>query len=234
MAKSFKSKFLLTKRYSKFSNICVYFVDNKKPIRYGYKLYQKIFKRYKSGGSLRINVRKPRVAVKRKTTFGRALEIKEKFSYLIGGIHSSKLQRYCRVSRSKFFAPVSSFVKTLETRLDIILYRSNIFNTPRLAQWAIKAGFVTVGSKNYTVTNPAFRASVNTCVNLFVPDYAYKLVYSKFKLALAKRLIFKPEVNYITCSYKLLRIIINDRPSPRNMFFPFNFNVNFFYRLYSV
>lgn len=231
MSKVFKSKFALTKRYSRFSNICVYF-NSSKSIRYGYKLYQKIFKKYRSGQNLRINVRKPRVSVKRKTTFGKALEIKEKYSYLLNGIHSSKLQRYCRITKSKFFSPAQKFISLLEKRLDVLLYRSNIFTSPKIAKWAIKSGFIKVN--NRTTTNPAFKASVDSIVSIHIPDYFYSSVFTNFKFALNRKLIFKPEPFYLTISYKLLQIIVNANPSFKQIFFPFNFNVNFFYRLYSI
>jgi ribosomal protein S4 len=230
MAKFFKSKFALTKRYSRFSNICVYF--NKKPVRYGYKLYQKIFKRYKSGQNLRINVRKPRIAVKRKTSFGKAMEIKEKFSYLISGIHSSKLRRYCRLSRSKFFAPGDTFSARIEQRLDIILYRANIFLTPYQSRWFIKSGSVRING--LTVCNPSFKVKVNSNIDLQLIPYAYTNVFSNFTDSLKKRVIFKPEPAYIIGSYRLFRFIINDKAKQSSIFFPFDFNINYFYRLYSA
>ena len=230
MAKFFKSKFILTKRYSRFSNTCVYFSN--KSIRYGYKLYQKVFKRYKSGQNFRINVRKPRMAVRRKTTFGQALEIREKFSYLLGGLHSSKLRRYCRLSRSKFFSPAQTFMNLLERRLDVILYRSNIFNTPRAARSFIKAGYVRVNNRK--TDNPAFRAPVNSIVDIVLPNYSYSYFFSLFKRSIAKNLIFKPEPLNLSISYKLFRIIVDRKVDIKNIFYPFNFNINYFYRLYSI
>lgn len=231
MAKVFKSKFRLTKRYSAFSNICVYFVPTK-PIRYGYKLYQKIFKKYRSGQNLRINVRKPRIAVKRKTSFGKALEIKEKFSYLLGGIHSSKLRRYCRVSKGIFRAAPYNLISALERRLDLLLYRSNIFTSPEISQWAIKCGFVTVDRR--IKINPAFKVKVNSTINISIPEYFYNNVFHNFAFALKNNLIFKPEPSHLVTSYKLLQIIVSDSPNFKYTFFPFSFNVNFFYRLYSI
>lgn len=230
MAKFFKSKFLLTKRYSRFSNLCVYF--SAKKVRYGYKVYQKIFKRYRSFQSFRINVRKPRIAVRRKTMFGRALEIKEKFTYLLGGLHASKLERYCRLSKSKYMSPAQSFSDLLERRLDVILYRSNIINTPKFARLIIKAGYVSVNGR--PISNPAYKAGINSIVDLTIPEYAYFFFFSKFKDSLAKNLIFRPQPSNLMISYKLFRIIVSRPVNVNSIFYPFDFNINYFYRLYSI
>lgn len=230
MAKFFKSIFTLTKRYSRFSNTCIYF--SSKRVRYGYKLYQKVFRRYKSSQSFRINVRKPRMAVRRKTSFGKALEIREKFSYLLGGLHSSKLRRYCRLSRSKFFSPAQTFINILETRLDIILYRSNLFRSPKMARTFIKCGYVCVNDRK--VLNPSFRAPVNSFVDFALPNHVYANILDSFRLAISKNLVFRPEPANLSISYKLFRIIVDSRVDVGKVFYPFNFNVNYFYRLYSV
>ncbi len=230
MAKLFKSIFSLTKRYSRFSNTCIYFSN--KRVRYGYKLYQKIFKRYKSSQNFRINVRKPRIAVRRKTSYGQALEIREKFSYLLGGFHSSKLRRYCRLSRSKFFSPAQSFITTLETRLDVLLYRSNIFVSPRKAKFFVKKGYVYVNGQK--VVNPSFRAPINSVIDFRIPSSFYFSTLETFKNAILRGLIFKPEPSNLAISYKLLRIIVTDKADIKQIFYPFNFNINYFYRLYSI
>jgi ribosomal protein S4 len=231
MAKIFKSKFQLVKRYSRYSNLCVYF--SKKKVRYGYKLYQKIFKRYKSTQTFRINVRKPRMAVRRKTTFGRALEIKEKFTYLLGGIHASKLQRYCRLSKSKFFSPAQTFASLLERRLDIILYRSNLVSTPKDARLMIKIGCIQVNGKR--ILKNSFRVSANSTIDLMIPEYVYNKFLFLFRDIVAKNLVFKPYSANLSVSYKLFRIIVNcQRVDLETIFYPFNFNINYFYRLYSI
>jgi ribosomal protein S4 len=230
MAKFYKSAFTLIKRYSRFSNTNIYFFN--KRIRYGYKLYQKVFKRYRSNQNFRINVRKPRMAVRRKTSFGQALEIREKFSYLLGGLHSSKLRRYCQLSRSKFFSPSQTFINLIETRLDIILYRSNIFTNPKIAKYFIKSGYVRVNNKK--IFNPSFRAPMNSFIDFVLPSHIYPNIFSLFKLSIAKNLIFRPEPTNLSISYKLLRIIVDNRVDIKDIFYPFNFSINHFYRLYSI
>ena len=231
MAKIFKSKFKLTKRYARFSNTCVYLkVNEHKKIRFGYKVYQKIFKRYRSKRALRINVRKPRISVKRKTSYGKALEIKEKFSYLLGGIHASKLQRYVHLCRTKMYSPIRSLLKKLESRLDLIAYRMNIVQSPRLVRALIKLGYVRVDGQPKQQTH--FSVKRNSYVDLSLPPYIYPELKRQFKEIVKKKLLFKPWSNYAEISYKIFRSIRYGEPVENNIFYPFNFKIYYFFRLY--
>jgi ribosomal protein S4 len=231
MAKIFNSKFKLVKRYARFSNTCVYLKANEhKKIRYGYKVYQKIFRRYRSKRALRINVRKPRISIKRKTSYGKAMEIKEKFSYLLGGIHSGKLKKYVHLSRSKFYAPMRTFMKKIESRLDIILYRINIVQSPKWIRALIKLGYVRVNGLIRNKTS--FFVKPNNYVDLYVPYYIYPGVKKQFKEMIKKKLIFKLQNTYSETSYKIFRAISHSAPTEKTIFYPFNFKTYYFFRLY--
>jgi ribosomal protein S4 len=231
MAKIFKSKFKLVKRYARFSNTCVYLKSNEhKKVRYGYKVYQKIFRRYRSKRALRINVRKPRISVKRKTSFGKALEIKEKFTYLLGGIHSNKLNRYVQLCRSKIFAPMRTLLKKIEGRLDIILYRINLVQHPKLIQAMVKKGYVRVNGQARNKTS--FLVKKNHYVELRMPFFIYPAIKRVFKEMTKKKLIFMLQTKYSEISYKLFRVICHDNPLEKMIFFPFNFKAHYFFRLY--
>jgi ribosomal protein S4 len=231
MAKLFKSKFTLVKRYARFSNTCVYFKSNKrKKIRYGYKVYQKIFKRYRSKKTIRINVRKPRVSIKRKTSYGKALEIKEKFSYLVGGIHASKLQRYVQFSRAKARSPMHELLKKIESRLDVIIYRINIVQSPFFIKSLIKKGYVYVNGKKKT--RPSYSVKKNSFVDVRLPPVIYKLLRRRFVEAYRRKLIFKPYNDYLEISYKLFRAVLHSDPTEKTVFYPFDFKIYYFFRLY--
>lgn len=231
MAKFFRSKFKLVKRYARFSNTGVYIkINERKKIRYGYKVYQKIFRRYRSRKSIRINVRKPRVSIKRKTSYGKALEIKEKFSYMIGGIHSSKLKRYVQLARSKTYSPMREMLKKIESRLDVIVYRMNIVQSPKLIQNLIKLGYVKVNGKVKKRVN--FSVKKNSYIDVKLPPLIYRLAKKQFKEANRKRLIFKPYTKYSEVSYKIFRSIIFGNPTEKTVFYPFDFKAYYFFRLY--
>ncbi|HAO08275.1 MAG TPA: hypothetical protein DCQ50_15120 [Chryseobacterium sp.] len=231
MAKLITSKFKLIKRYARFSNTCVYLkINQRKKVRYGYKVYQKIFRRYRSRKTIRINVRKPRISIKRKTSFGKALEIKEKFSYLLGGIHSSKLKRYVQLARAKAYSPLRAFLGKLESRLDIIVYRINIIREPQLIKWLIKLGYVRVNGVPKKRT--CFSVKKNSYIDIRLPNFIYRRVKKLFKESVKKSLVFKPTAHYSETSYKLFRSIVHSTPSEKNVFYPFNFKAYYFFRLY--
>lgn len=231
MAKIINSKFKLVKRYARFSNTCVYLrINQRKKIRYGYKVYQKIFRRYRSRKTMRINVRKPRVSIKRKTSFGKALEMKEKFSYLLGGIHSGKIKKYVHMARSKAYSPLRIFLEKIESRLDVLVYRINIVREPQIVKWLIRLGYVSVNGK--VKTKACFNVKKNSYVDVKLPSFIYRKTKKLFKESVKKSLIFKPHPPYTETSYKLFRTIMHSRPSEKNVFYPFNFKAYYFFRLY--
>ncbi len=231
MAKIFRSRFNLVKRYARFSNTCVYFKRNrKKKIRYGYKVYQKIFKRYRSKKAIRINVRKPRISVKRKTSFGKAIEIKEKFTYLLRGLHANKLRKYVHISQSKAYSPMRELLKKLESSLDITLYRIYLSFNAFFCRSFIKSGYVKVNGKKKTIAN--FCVKKNNIVDFHPPLYLYSLIKRRFKEIKYLRIIFKPQPNYSEVSYKLFRLIRHSHPTEKTVFYPFDFKVYYFFRLY--
>jgi ribosomal protein S4 len=231
MAKTFSSKFRLVKKYARFSNTCVYIkINETKKIRYGYKVYQKIFKRYRSKDTIRINVRKPRIITKRKKSYGKALESKEKLSYLLSGIHANKLKKYVHLSRATNFSPLRNFLRRLETRLDIIIYKINIVSEPKVIKQLIKQGYVKVNNK--VKRRPSFQVRKLSFVDVRIPVYIYKKFKKYFKESIRRRLIFKPFNGHFEVSYKLFRAILHEYPSEKDIFYPFDFKAYYFFRLY--
>lgn len=231
MAKFFKSKFKLVKRYARFSNTCVYIPSSiHKKIRYGYKVYQKIFRKYRSRRALRINVRKPRVLIKRKTKYGKAIEIKEKFSYAIGGIASKKLKRYVRVSGAKNRSPLRQLLRILEFRLDVILYRINIIQSPHAIKKLVRFGYIEVNEEPNFKAN--FIVPYGSRIDVLFPWYAELKYRFEFFAILRRRLVFKPSTDYLEISYATFRSVIFSFPDEDTTFYPFDFKPHYFFRLY--
>lgn len=230
--KVIKSKYKLVKRYARFSNTCVYLVaGTEKKIRYGYKVYQKIFRRYRSRKALRVNVRKPRISVKRKTIYGKAMEMKEKLTYLLGGLRANKLKKYVHKSKNKKQSPIRGLLDHLERRLDIILYRTNLIHSPFILKGLIKLGFVKVNGKR----RKKFGFSVpdqKGIVDLVIPAFIYIYIKEYFTKIIKRRLIFKPYSEYSEISYRLFRTLKFKIPDENEVFFPFDFKVHYFFRLY--
>jgi len=225
------SPFKLVKRYARYSSFEVYFPNKiTKKIRYGYKVYQKIFKRYRSRKTLRINVRKPRVAVKRKTYYGKALEIKAKYSYLIGGVHASKLSRFVRLNYSKIFSSARTLASSLESRLDILLAKTNLLPRSWIVKRFIKAGLVLVN--NTVIRDIGFVVRRNARVSFRLLVYIMPNFFGSFKQKSRSRVLFWPFISGFEFSRKTFSLVKYDEPHFRRAVYPFNFTVNYFYRLY--
>lgn len=225
------SRFKLVKRYLRFSNYEIFFGSSRqKQVRLGYKFYQKIFRRYRSKKTLKINVRKPRIAVKRKTYFGKALEMKNKWSYLIGGIHKSKIARFVGLNYSKTHSSAAQLADSVESRLDVILAKTSIAPYSWMVKRLVKAGHVFVDGRS--VRNPSFKVLINSRVSFFIPPQlaAYFLITFRNKSSL--RLLFWPRISGFEFSRRTLTLIKYKKVLPSEITYPFDFDINYFYRLY--
>jgi ribosomal protein S4 len=232
MVKKLISPYKLIKRYNSFSGPVPYLrYQEPKTIRYGYKFYQKIFRRYRSSGRvLRINVRKPRIATKRKTLYGRALAIKQKFIYLLSGLRNSKLRRYIRLNRSKCGSSSLKFSCSLESRLDVILYRTNIFAIPRFLVGSMDSGDINV--PGFAKTEKSFKVPLNRPVFISLGTSHYSSFLGDFRTKVSKGLVFQVIPAWLEVDYKLHTVLIFRRPRSSEIFFPFDFDTSYFYRIY--
>jgi ribosomal protein S4 len=226
-----RSRFALAKRYARFSTHEIYLNRAKSNrIRLGYKFYQKIFRRYRSKKTLKINVRKPRIAVKRKTYFGKALEMKQKWSYLIGGSHKSKISRFVRLSYSKTFSSVAVLADRLESRLDVVLAKTSIIPQAWMVKRLIRFGYVCVDGS--TVCNTSFQVRLNSHISIGVPIYFLPFFLHLFFYRSESKMIFWPYIGGFELSYRTFSLIKYARVQFSKIAYPFDFDVNYFYRLY--
>ncbi len=226
-----QSRFALTKRYARFSNPELYLNRAKTTkVRLGYKFYQKIFRRYRAKKTLKINVRKPRIAVKRKTYFGRALEIKQKWSYMVGGSSKSKISRFVRLTYSKAFSSVAVLADKLESRLDVVLAKTSIIPYAWIIRSLIRQGYVVVDGA--TVLSTTFPVRLNSHISVGVPIYFLPLFFRHFCYKSESKIIFWPHISGFELNYRTFSLIKYDRVRLSRIAYPFDFDVNYFYRLY--
>jgi ribosomal protein S4 len=226
-----KSRFRLTKRYLRFSNFELYFRKKKvTKIRLGYKFYQKIFRRYRPKKTLKINVRKPRIAIKRKTPFGKALEMKNKWCYLLGGMHKSKIARFVRLNQSKSRSHLSALADAIESRLDVLTAKTSLLPSCWIVKQFIKKGYVYVD--NRCVRRVHFKVPLNARVSFAIPP-AYLAWFMRYYRRKAKlRLLFWRVIPGFEFNRATLTLIKYRRVPPRAVAYPFDFDISYFYRLY--
>jgi len=229
---SFKrSRFLLTKRYQRFSTHEIHLRRGKATrIRLGYKFYQKMFRRFRSKRTFKINVRKPRIAVKRKTPFGKALEMKTKWVYLLGGMHKSKIARFVRLQQSKRRSHLAKLADALESRLDVLTAKISLLPYCWMVKQFVKKGYVYVNG--YRARQPHFRVRLNTRVSFAIPPHYLGWFMVFFKSRLERRLVFWRRIPGFEFSRRTLSLIKYRAVPVRRVAYPFNFKVSYFFRLY--
>lgn len=231
----YRPKFSIFKRYRKIFVNSV-FLNPRKPIRYGYRFkQQRLYRRRRIDPEiLKINTKFPRLPKKRKTLFAKALEIKQKFSYLLGGFTSKSLSNIMRKSRTgSFVGRNDKITKNFETRLEIYLYKTNFLEPGLPSRFAIKKGYVYVNGK--VISEPSFNLSVNDVVE-FRPPVSMRLRFLKRIAYLYKNgLLFKLYNSYSIISYKILTSILYRIPkfSKKKIFYPFKYRLGNFLVIYS-
>jgi len=225
------SRFKLLKRYVRFTNPDVYFQFAKLDrLRLGYKLYQKSFKRFKTRRAFRINVRKPRIATRRKTMYGRALEAKQKWSYLIGGLHASKLSRFVRNCRSKVRGHVAALSDSIESRLDVLVVKTCLTPNTWDAKRLVKKGYVSVNGR--CIRSVHFKVPLYARVRINLPLQFIRIFIKRYRKRLHRRLFFWRVIPGFTFNRKTFALIKYERIRPKITVYPFDFSTGYFFRLY--
>lgn len=105
------SLFKLIKKIRNYSHVSIFFNNRlDKPIRYGYRYIQRAFKEPKRLKFLKIQVRQPRLPVKRKTRYGKRLQLRQKAIYMLNFGRLKRLVSYNnKFNRPGKFSRFSNF-----------------------------------------------------------------------------------------------------------------------------
>jgi len=133
---------------------------------------------------------------------------KKKFSRLFKqkGLHTNALGR--------------SFAYFLESRLDVILYRSNFYTSIFAARQAINHKKVFINGK--IVTQPSFKVFINDIITIS----EFYNFYKKFKKKLQNKKILINYPSYLEVNYKLGMISLIKMPFNEEIPFPFFINLD--------
>ena len=91
--------------------------------------------------------------------FGRQLKEKQKVRYTYG-ITERQLSRYAKEARTQAVsgAPSDSLYRTLELRLDNVVFRLGLASTRRLARQIVSHGHITINGRRVTVPSAMVRS----------------------------------------------------------------------------
>jgi ribosomal protein S4 len=230
----FRPRFSIFKRTNKifFNSI---FLNTKNSIRYGYRfIRQRLYRRSRVDPEiLKITARFPRLPRKRKTFFGKALDIKQQFSYLLGGFTATTLANIMRKNRkSSFIGRNDKIVRDFETRLEIYMYKTNFLEPGLSARSAIRKGYIRVNDE--VIKEPSYNVRRCDIIEFRPPSNIRAKFIRRIAYLHKKGLIFKLHNSYSVISYKLITSIIYKLPNFKTkIFYPFKFRFINFLVLYS-
>lgn len=136
-----------------------------------------------------------------------------------GNLGERKFRRSFRLLSLNTNAVSRSFGYFLESRLDVVLYRSNLFESIYAARQYISHNKVFVNG--LIVNKPSYRLKVEDIVN--VSDS--KLLYNKLKDRLKNNSVLGNYPSYLEVNYKLGVVILAQFPENEAVPFPFFMNL---------
>ncbi len=151
--------------------------------------------------------------------------------YLVGGIRTNRLKKYVKMSTTKSRSPLRFVLGKIESRLDFILYRINVIQSPVFIKKFILYGYTEVNEEVESRVN--FIVKKNIKIDFKLPNYNRRDYEIDFEEAILRRLIFKPSTDYLETSYTTFRSIMHNLPNEDTTFYPFDFKPFYFFRLYN-
>jgi len=137
-----------------------------------------------------------------------------------GSIGERQFKRNFKLLALPLNAVSRSFAYFLESRLDVILYRSNLFKSIFAARQYINHEKIYVNGK--IVTKPGYHVRVDDIVTVANPQ----LLYIELKNRLMSNSILSNYPNYLEVNYKVGAIIVTQFPSNKDVPYPFFMDID--------
>lgn len=132
-----------------------------------------------------------------------------------GNLGARKFRRSFKLLSMSTNAVNRSFAYFLESRLDVVLYRSNLFSSIYAARQYISHKKVYVNGR--VVTKPGYRLKVHDIAVVSNP----KVLYYQLKERLQKDLVLGNYPSYLEVNYKLGAVILSKLPENNEVPYPF-------------
>jgi len=134
------------------------------------------------------------------------------FKTFYGDYTEKKFKNYLKKINTRRIDYTSKILFLLESRLDIILYRINLYKNPREAKNNIK-------SKNILINNKIYKLNYQLYINDIID---IKLKYKEYLQKKLQRRLKKKEIlfnypKYIEVNYKLLKCIFISNPKKKEI-----------------
>lgn len=173
-----------------------------------------------------------------KRIFKYKLEEKQKLRYFYGNLNLKKLKMFNNIAKKKTNNLSLNFIKLLESKLDVVLYRSNVIHNIFVCKYLIKNGYIVINNK--TIKNNNYFLKSGDIIKFNLTKIKKQRLFNEFKRTVKKPLIGGKrgpllkkdqmvrklfpknlEINYSTLSIKYLDNISNIE----DLYYPFNLDI---------
>jgi len=121
-----------------------------------------------------------------------------------GNLNLRQFRKYIKRSLKRNIDFMSSLLLLLECRLDMVLYRANIFKTPFEAKRYIKKGFITIN--NTKVKNANHSLYLNDSISILEKEKEHN--HNRLLKSLKNKSFLSNYPRYLEVNYNILRIIV--------------------------
>jgi small subunit ribosomal protein S4 len=227
MTKRRNQKFKLIRRYEEdlFGQLTL---NNSKKIKINYEFYKKaeykldkrkekflkkFLKKKSNDFFFRIDERKKKKRKKDKSIFALRLKNRQKLRKFSSQMNVRQLRTYIKkASKTKYL--YRSFYKQLESRLDFILYRMNIFLTASFGRQFINHGNCFINEK--LMIFPNYQVKYNEIVSIKNKFFFFNLLLERLK----NKKIFISLPKYLEVNYRTMSIILINKINKKNIPYP--------------
>lgn len=162
---------------------------------------------------------------KKKSEFGIRLDEKQKLKYFYGGIREKQFKSYYTEAKRRGGNIGFTFLRLIESRLDLMVYRLNLAPTIFAARQVVSHGMINVNGQRVNV--PSFQVKVGDIVK--VREKYQNLVLIREHLARPERIL----PTYLVLNTETLEGKFDRLPERNEIVYPFEANEAMIVEFYS-
>jgi len=181
------------------------------------------------GDSLRsVKIEKKRK--KKPSLYGKLLSVKQSFRFFYRNLQEKSFKRILKKSVNSPLTTLDRFVSFLESRLDVVLFRSCFVSSMYNARQLVNHGSVRVNGK--VVRNPGTNLNQLDIIEIDENLLEYQTKIESIRDGVKKNFQSRFLPSYLEIDYKTLSIVFLWDPNYKSAYYPIKANYNIIQRFY--
>jgi len=181
------------------------------------------------GDSLRsVKIEKKRK--KKPSLYGKLLSVKQSFRFFYRNLQEKSFKRILKKSVNSPLTTLDRFVSFLESRLDVVLFRSCFVSSMYNARQLVNHGSVRVNGK--VVRNPGTNLNQLDIIEVDENLLGYQTKIESIRDGVKKNFQSRFLPSYLEIDYKTLSIVFLWDPNYKSAYYPIKANYNIIQRFY--